>query len=72
MIKTPLIMANSGLRTFVLLVILHKFSFASQPSRIQISPDGGYSNIVIKFDNDVSQRGCSAYIKHLTVSPKFE
>ena len=65
-------MANNRLRTFVFLVILQNFCSASRPSRIQISPDGGYSNIVIKFDNDVSQRGCAAYIQRLTVSPKSE
>ena len=37
-------------------------------SGILLAPDGGYTNIVVKFDNDVSQRHCATYIQRLTVS----
>ena len=51
----------------VIIQNLFFFTNCSSNSRIQISADGGYSNIVIKFDNDVSQHHCSLYIKYLTV-----
>ena len=40
-------------------------------SRVEISRDGGYSNIVIKFDSDVNQHYCAQYIRYLQVSSSF-
>ena len=41
-------------------------------SGILLAPDGGYTNIVVKFDNDVSQRHCATYIQRLTVSKSLK
>ena len=40
-------------------------------SRVEISRDGGYSNIVIKFDSDVNQHYCAQYIRYLQVSVPY-
>ena len=40
-------------------------------SKVKISRDGGYSNIVIKFDSDVNQHFCAQYIRRLQVSLSF-
>ena len=62
-------MTLRSLLTIVLVII--NLCGSESRSRIQISPDGGYSNIVVKLDNDVSQQNCALYIKHLTVRKIF-
>ena len=36
-------------------------------SAIRILPDGGYSDIVVRIQDSVSQDYCTDYIRHLTV-----
>ena len=36
-------------------------------SGIRILPDGGYSDIVVRIHDSVSQDYCTDYIRHLTV-----
>ena len=38
------------------------------PSRISVEPDGGYSGIVIKVSDEVSEDNCAEIIKNLQVS----
>ena len=41
------------------------------PSRISVEPDGGYSGIVIKISDEVSEDNCAEIIKNLQVSNKL-
>ena len=52
----------------LLSVIFSLYICLTGGSRVEISRDGGYSNIVIKFDSDVNQHYCAQYIRYLQVS----
>ena len=54
-------------RTLLLVSVITLISCVSGQSKVEISRDGGYSNIVIKFDSDVNQHYCAQYIRHLQV-----
>ena len=63
-------MMGPSVYKLVILVILQILCQLSECNRsgIQISSDGGYSNIVIKFDDKVNQHQCAQYIKYIKVS----
>ena len=54
-------------RTLLLVSVIALISCVSGQSKVEISRDGGYSNVVIKFDSDVNQHYCAQYIRHLQV-----
>ena len=56
------------MRSLVLLSVICWTAAVLGQSKVKISRDGGYSNIVIKFDSDVNQHFCAQYIRHLQVS----
>ena len=51
----------------MLLLVIGSIVLVSTDSKVEISRDGGYSNIVIKFDSDVNQHYCAQYIRHIEV-----
>ena len=51
----------------MLLLVIGFIVFVSTDSKVEISRDGGYSNIVIKFDSDVNQHYCAQYIRRIEV-----
>ena len=55
----------------LLSVIFSLYICLTGGSRVEISRDGGYSNIVIKFDSDVNQHYCAQYIRYLQVSCSY-
>ena len=50
------------------LVMLHSaVSLSRSDSKISISADGGYSNIVIKLDTKVNPLHCALYVERISV-----
>ena len=65
---------NSSFRSkrSILLTLLCCASLVqSGPSRISVEPDGGYSGIVFKISDEVSEDSCADILKNLQVGPNF-
>ena len=55
----------------VIVILENLVSLAICETKIRITPDGGYTNIVVKIDENVNEMFCSQYIKHMRVSKKW-
>jgi len=49
----------------VIVILENLVTLAICETKIRITPDGGYTNIVVKIDENVNEMFCSQYIKHM-------